>query len=730
MYYWTTIPKNRTSYHPSRGFREEQIANIIQTHLIVNPDLTVAEAKLLSTDGLRRFYNSLKSPKEKDDFKTHMRRYMSIYLDDCPFEVNATNRYTIESYEASITARRPIRRNEPIKYLAGIQVTVTPEEEAQLALRKKDFSLVVSSRSKLTSLFMGPARFANHDCEANARLVTRGQAGIEIIANRDIALGEEITVTYSESYFGEDNCDCLCQTCEENAANGWKPADGAVLVQRSIEGSIYGPAQGYSLRSRRRDRSVSVAGSRTSSVTPDIRPRILKGQRSQRMLREGASTEFGDLAPNNAKKRDTDAAGLSSPPMTPDKRVKHHHYSIPPNPMGPRIRTGSSETELSGSLLVSEDGKGSITDATSPESEKPELQIISPEISPVKGTGGTANSLDCSRLQLISRLSEEANGLQNVLPTTELDAKENSFDLESTATFQIPISGPTSQAGDTTTAAETLPTSRELMQLHGAEGVVRQDSEETILEDLKETKAEKRYEAVFENPKEANLEEPEATVLGESQETVLENRRAAGAAAPTPDAEPTEGLEPATAIPTVKPPKNRRASENPTAEPTRRHRMPGDYTLTPLLLSEPNTAWIHCTNCNSAFVQKDAYYTRANCWRCERHSKLYGYVWPKTARAGKGDKEERVLDHRLINRFLHPEDEARVRGRKHWSERLGQSKEPTQSEERGLEGTARGRGRRGVRDAANGHEAGDSVLDARVRRSGRARRASAKLMGE
>ncbi len=207
-FYWTTIPKNRTSYHPSRGIKEDEITKIIQDHLVVRPDLATAEAKLLMTDGLRKYHqNSLKTAKEKDDFKAHLRRYMSIYLPDCPWEVNATNRYTIVSQEASVTARQFIKRNETVKYLSGIQVVITPEEEEEMALRKKDFSIVVSSRSKSASLFMGPARFANHDCDANARLVTRSQAGIEIIACKDIEVGDEITVTYGENYFGEDNCE-------------------------------------------------------------------------------------------------------------------------------------------------------------------------------------------------------------------------------------------------------------------------------------------------------------------------------------------------------------------------------------------------------------------------------------------------------------------------------------------------------------------------------------------
>ena len=90
-------------------------------------------------------------------------------------------------------------------------------------------------------------------------------------------------------------------------------------------------------------------------------------------------------------------------------------------------------------------------------------------------------------------------------------------------------------------------------------------------------------------------------------------------------------------------------------------RIPGDYNLTSTLLAEPESAWINCKICEESFVQKDAYFTRSSCPRCERHSKLYGYIWPKTDREGKHDTEERVLDHREIHRFVDPAEEKEIR---------------------------------------------------------------------
>lgn len=665
-FYWTTIPKNRTSYHPSRNIREEEITKIIKAHLIVDPDMPVAEEKLLATTGLNKFCASLRTPKEKEDFKAHLRRYMSIYLPDCPFEVNATNRYTIVSAEACITARRFIKRNETIKYLSGIQVVVTPEEEAEIASRKKDFSLVVSSRSKSTSLFMGPARFANHDCEANARLVTRGQAGIEIIACKDIEVGEEITVTYSESYFGEDNCDCLCQTCENNLTNGWQQ-EGTPSIQKSIEEDLVSAAQGYSLRRRRRDDSTA-AGSRTSSVTPDIRPRILKRQRSQRFFAERSSTTDSSSLeqPNPSLKRDQDALGLGTPPITPAKKQKTTHYEVVSVPLGPASSRASSESELRQGSILSESVTGNVTEVTSPDVDSPEPSVLSPDPTPVK--------------QTVEILKTE--------PVNEVDVQQISDLPASPAVPSVLLTTRAEGSGESAVIASPL---------IGVEPSVECIDSQTLPD----------APAILLDSNAVSEREADATPTKTSTQTE--------ATISSPSATKSKG-------------KRKSIKRSPSPAAPRRHRMPGDYTLTPLLLSEPEMAWIHCTNCTTAFVQKDAYYTRANCPRCERHSTLYGFIWPKTELAGPWDREERVLDHRTIHRFLDAEDEAKIRGKKHWRDRLGLRKESTEDVEPQAD-EARGRAR--VREGPGAVRTTGKVSDASlVRRSGRVRRATAKMIRE
>lgn len=91
-----------------------------------------------------------------------------------------------------------------------------------------------------------------------------------------------------------------------------------------------------------------------------------------------------------------------------------------------------------------------------------------------------------------------------------------------------------------------------------------------------------------------------------------------------------------------------------------RARVPGDYTKTHRLLAQPYDRWVDCNTCSVWFVQHNSYLTRRECPRCERHSMLYGFRWPKTDKEGPADDEERVMDHRTIHRFLYREEEAQI----------------------------------------------------------------------
>ncbi|ORY68476.1 uncharacterized protein BCR38DRAFT_455444 [Pseudomassariella vexata] len=622
-YYWTTIPKNRTTYHPSRGVKEEEVTKIIQAHLIVDPDLEVAESKLLGLDGMRRFYNGLKTPKEKDDFRRHLRRYMQIYLPDCPFEVSTTNRYTINTHEAAVTARRFVKKGGSVKYLSGIQVLITPKEENEISERKKDFSIVVSSRNKCASLFMGPARFANHDCGANARLVITSQSGIEIFATRDIEVGDEITVTYGENYFGEDNCECLCQTCEVNLANGWEQPDGTVPVKQSIEQVN---EEGYSLRRRRRDDSLARS-SRTPSVTPDIRPRVPKSRSKTLMMSSGRASMTSSPTPETLlrQKRKREFDLLSSPPATPHKKMKtlHSDELAVSTASASASDSDSAETLLTGVTTPEEDVKEA--EATKPVLKLEDLETSSLSdvaMAPFPAIAPSPMARDVTANETLSTIEAvapaPATGIPVIFTSTPPDDSEKAVESADLIVIPPPLT-PASK-----TIEQSLPTPT--------------TDHAPLAEE--EEEAPKRGRGRPRGSGKSKCKSKEATVTTPSKAPVKPR-----ASTPTRTESVDESTSPITAKPS-------------------RIRIPGDYSLTPVLLSEPEAAWVRCTNCTDPFVQRDAYYTRSSCPRCERHSKLYGFQWPKTEREGKHDKEERILDHRMVHRFLDRAHEAKIRGKK------------------------------------------------------------------
>ncbi|KAK0703377.1 hypothetical protein B0T26DRAFT_792835 [Lasiosphaeria miniovina] len=146
----------------------------------------------MSVDGIQKSYQKLEALTQKN-FRDHLRRYLDMYLADCPFEVNSTNRYDLGREDASITARCRMLRGSAVAYLNGSRVDISREEEGFLTSHGKDFSIVFSSRRNRNCVFLGPARFVNHDCDANAVLVPEG-GGIQVTTTADIEASEEITV--------------------------------------------------------------------------------------------------------------------------------------------------------------------------------------------------------------------------------------------------------------------------------------------------------------------------------------------------------------------------------------------------------------------------------------------------------------------------------------------------------------------------------------------------------
>ncbi|KAF8419589.1 hypothetical protein EV426DRAFT_274612 [Tirmania nivea] len=266
VYYWTKIRKTKRLYLPNRRVVEKDVAPIVADYVVRARSVTAAVEKFEQLSGVQIFLQGIEEWK-RNEFMKHVRRYMQIYHPEAPFEVNSTNRYTLGTHEACIHARRPIRTGETIKFLAGCMLLMTDEEEASLD-DNSDFSVICTSRMKGTSVLLGPARFVNHDCDPNCKFITTNKDNITIMAIRNIAMGEEITIKYSEDYFGENNCECLCQTCESRAQNGFALVGGKTETTTAELMAVLEKDSGaYSFRPGKRN---------TARLSPGNPPRLSK----------------------------------------------------------------------------------------------------------------------------------------------------------------------------------------------------------------------------------------------------------------------------------------------------------------------------------------------------------------------------------------------------------------------------------------------------------------------
>ncbi|KAK5118440.1 hypothetical protein LTR62_002954 [Meristemomyces frigidus] len=774
VWFWSSIRKLKPAYHPCRGISEEEICHILQHNVIIDKEPTVAHKKLLELPGIRKYYRSLRTEDEKEHFERHLRKYINIYLPDCPFEVTTTNRYTIMTSEAAIVARKRIKRGEQIKWLSGIQVEMTEQEEKELSSRT-DFSIVLSSRRKRPSLFLGPARFANHDCDSNARLSTQGPHGIQILARRDIAVGEEITVRYGDDYFGEDNCECLCATCETNLRNGWDPR-GPVIKNDSTDEEDSDEEDKKKKRKSeiRQDRAVapiskkrkrgedvpasSARQNETVSKGPGPgRPRkypLPPGETMSKYKRRKAEAEArarGETfdpntfvsRPNTAKSEQGRHAQTSP--------ARHQRRSPADDVLGRIVRLlnmvgdrtmAEREYKGRGRLSGMESVKSSSSEVAETECDQPSVHdesetrdgvhLPDDEIEPdpasralkakgsakVDGSGDdtktTPYKISVSRAaSAVSEAAANAGEDRDVMDIIisditcsrvgETAVESSTADLHREAAIDDIWSVPDSPAPepppstkrregrcvDRLQAESASPSSNEMADsssngsmASSATSLETQSGDDPFMAgsiaericDLLTTRApadvetedvdEDLNQIVEHTPRRGRKTEAErlreADEMSQSHSMTpklgQQQTRLVQAADPTS----RSTSYPITSIEEPEPSQPPKDNEHRGTP-----RRAGDHHLCAALLTTPYHRWVSCRNCDDYFLQSEAYLTRIACPRCERHSKLYGFYWPKTDREGKGDLEERVTDHRLVHRFLEPEEERNERkGRK------------------------------------------------------------------
>ena len=699
--------------------------------------------------------------------------------------------------EAAIIARRIIRKGETIRYLSGIQVEMTEQEEKELSSRT-DFSIVLSSRRKRPSLFLGPARFANHDCDSNARLNTSGPHGIHIVACKDIAVGDEITVTYGEDYFGEDNCECLCGTCEDGRRNGWDPRGPVLKAESSDEEDDEEDEEAKREAERRKQASLAkrLEAARLSlkrkrgqeapaKIEPGVgevkkrgpgrprkHPRPEDVERALNAAKEVAARAAQDeedeedrerdgrgrFAQGSAKAKPAGWADLMRRSMSPGAKENALLERIARllGGIGDRV-LGARAAKSEAQPLDNETTDGAEREAPARDVEMLDLESTRDSSQVRQSEGGCtygviADSVEPEEGEVWNgvarrgrRISDSANSPQraspyaramsrspsrDAAPTTTTDTREASYAraLSRSPTrereLEVPYSAPAAMMleppsikkernvsslrnmtiADNDIDIYNIPDSPSPPPQPVKRGRGRPPGRQSQLKSQIQKRAIDRQakSIVHEtstSPSSAGAVDSssvDAESLASSA-TSMEGFAAGNIALSICNMLTTEVViqpvahdeqDAATATPQRGRPRTRKNLRSAPQEPTptkpitsieqtadddgastdeRRGdpRVPGDYVLTHTLLATAYHRWIECRNCDEPFIQAEAFLTRIACPRCERHSKLYGYYWPKTDKEGKGDREERVLDHRTIHRFIEPEDEREERkGRK------------------------------------------------------------------
>ena len=210
----------------------------------------------------------------------HARRYLEIYLPNAGFEVSTTNRYlrASDKPEACIISLRNWIPGEIIAHLRGATVILTREEDAQFQANGQDFSILHSSRLNAMCLFLGPARFVNHDCHSNTTFTATREA-VTLKVRKPIQKGEEVTTYYGANYFGEGNCECLCHSCENDGVGAYadmKESTEDALSVSSSQSSVSSSQRRLRssiLLNGRRNADYVIASNRfngTSSPTPSL----------------------------------------------------------------------------------------------------------------------------------------------------------------------------------------------------------------------------------------------------------------------------------------------------------------------------------------------------------------------------------------------------------------------------------------------------------------------------
>lgn len=101
--------------------------------------------------------------------RQHVYRYLSAFLLDSGVKIESNDRYYSETNGAKVTSTRHWFAGQRVKALLSCIAEFSPTHSIVLKAGVNDFSVMYSLRKRCDQLWLGPARFINHDCNLLAR---------------------------------------------------------------------------------------------------------------------------------------------------------------------------------------------------------------------------------------------------------------------------------------------------------------------------------------------------------------------------------------------------------------------------------------------------------------------------------------------------------------------------------------------------------------------------------
>ncbi|CEF62291.1 SET domain and Histone-lysine N-methyltransferase, Suvar4-20 family-containing protein [Strongyloides ratti] len=155
--------------------------------------------------------------KQLIELRNHVHRYLMLFQPASGISIQKCFKYSKEKFlGAKLVATRKFKSNEQINMLYGVVKPLTKEQINKVIKSGiNDFSIMISDRTEKQILWLGPGSFLNHDCNSNVRFDCRGIHTVVLIATKDIDIGEELYLNYGDNYFGDNNKECQCESCEK-----------------------------------------------------------------------------------------------------------------------------------------------------------------------------------------------------------------------------------------------------------------------------------------------------------------------------------------------------------------------------------------------------------------------------------------------------------------------------------------------------------------------------------